>query len=71
MIIPIGVTTKKNTTPIIKGETIFPKKIPNWNQILFRGVKIFELKIPNIKNNRDKKKDLQEKNMILIILKMQ
>ena len=28
MIIPIGDTTKKKITPITKGDTIIPKKIP-------------------------------------------
>lgn len=45
----IGVTTKKNTIPITIGDTKLPKKIPNLNQILFNGVKIFELINPNIK----------------------
>ena len=38
----MGVTTKKNIMPITKGETIFPKKVPNLNHILLRGVSIFE-----------------------------
>ena len=46
----VGVTTKKNTKPIIIGETIPPKIIPNLNQILFRGNKIFEFNNPRIKN---------------------
>ena len=37
----------------MKGETIFPKKIPNLNQILFNGVKIFEFKIPKIRKNNE------------------
>ena len=53
----IGVTTKKNIIPIIKGEIILPRKIPNLNQALFNGVKIFELIIPKIKNNKEIKTD--------------
>ena len=43
----MGVTTKKNIIPIIKGEIIFPRKIPNLNQILFKGVRILELNRPS------------------------
>ena len=32
----------KKTIPITIGETKLPNKIPNLNQILFNGVKIFE-----------------------------
>ena len=39
MIIPVGVTTTKKTIAITIGEMIFPNKIPNLNQILFKGVK--------------------------------
>ena len=39
---PMGVTTKKNIMPIITGEIIFPKNIPNLNQSLFKGVNILE-----------------------------
>ena len=46
----VGVTTKKNTTPIIIGDTIFPSSIPNLNQSLFNGVKIDEFKQPRIRN---------------------
>ena len=42
----MGVTTKKNIIPITNGETIFPKNIPNLNQSLFKGVKIFEFTSP-------------------------
>ena len=42
-------TTRKNTIPITIGETIEPRKIPNLNQILFNGVRIFEFKSPKIK----------------------
>ena len=55
--IPIGVTTKKNTIPIIIGETIAPKKIPNLNQSLLSGVNNLELKIPKIKKIIDKIND--------------
>jgi hypothetical protein len=44
---PMGVTTKKNIIPIINGEIIFPRKIPNLNQILFKGVRILEFNKPN------------------------
>ena len=50
---PIGVTTKKNITPIIIGEIIFPKNIPNLNQSLFNGDKIFEFIIPKTKNIKE------------------
>ena len=49
----MGVTTKKNIIPIINGEIIFPKNIPNLNQSLFKGAKILELSKPNIRNIRD------------------
>ena len=48
----MGVTTKKNIIPIITGETIDPKNIPNLNQILFSGVSIFEFNNPKIKKTR-------------------
>ena len=54
---PIGVTIKKNIIPIIKGEIILPKKIPNLNQSLFKGVKIFEFINPNIRKIKDTTKD--------------
>ena len=50
---PVGVTTKKNITPIIIGEINFPKIIPNLNHILLRGFKIFELISPKIKKTKD------------------
>ena len=34
---------------MITGETNLPNKIPNLNQTLFSGVRIFEFKIPKIK----------------------
>ena len=49
----MGVTTKKNTIPITTGAIKFPKKIPNLNQTLFKGVRIFELSIPKIKKIND------------------
>ena len=45
----MGVTTKKNIILITIGETIFPKIVPNLNQILFKGVKILEFINPKIK----------------------
>ena len=54
---PIGVTTKKNINPITKGETIFPKNIPNLNQILFKGESNFEFNKPKIKKVIDIIKD--------------
>jgi hypothetical protein len=57
MIIPIGETTVKNIMPITIGEIILPKKIPNMNQSLFNGVKVFELINPNIKKTNDKVSD--------------
>ena len=54
---PIGVTTKKNNIPIIIGEAIAPKKIPNLNQSLLSGVNNLELKIPKIKKIIDKTND--------------
>jgi hypothetical protein len=45
----MGVTTKKNIIPIITGEIIFPKNIPNLNQSLFSGVRKLELINPKIK----------------------
>ena len=44
--IAIGVTTRKNIIPIITGEIILPKKLPNLNQILFKGLNNFEFKNP-------------------------
>ena len=50
---PVGVTTKKYIIPIIKGEIIFPKIIPNLNQSLFNGFKILELNNPKIRKNKE------------------
>ena len=49
----MGVTTRKNIIPIINGEIIFPKNIPNLNQILFRGVKNLEFNKPNNKKIKE------------------
>ena len=57
MIIPVGVTTTKKTIAITIGEMIFPNKIPNLNQILFKGVKILEFIIPKIKKIKEIIKD--------------
>ena len=48
----MGVTIAKKTIPITIGETKLPNKIPNLNQILFNGVKIFEFISPKIKKNK-------------------
>ena len=48
----MGVTITKKTTPMTIGETKLPNKIPNLNQILFNGVKIFEFISPKIKKNK-------------------
>ena len=50
---PVGVTTRKKIIAIITGEIIFPKIIPNLNQILFRGVKIREFKRPKTKKIKE------------------
>ena len=57
IIIPVGVTTKKNIMPIIIGAIIFPINIPNLNQILFKGVNSFEFINPNTKKIKDTIKD--------------
>ena len=49
MINDVGVTTIKKTIPITIGDIIVPNKIPNLNQILFKGVKIEEFNKPKIK----------------------
>ena len=49
----MGVTTKKNIIPIIIGEIILPKYIPNLNQSLFKGVNIFDFSNPKIKKSND------------------
>ena len=50
---PVGVTTRKKIIAIITGEIIFPKIIPNLNQILFRGVEILEFKRPKTKKIKE------------------
>ena len=47
----MGVTIAKKTILITIGETRLPNRIPNLNQILFNGVKIFEFNSPKIKKN--------------------
>ena len=56
-IIPVGVTTKKKTTPITIGETKFPNNNPNLVHNLFNGSKILELNKPRIKKIIDKIND--------------
>ena len=53
--------------PRIIGDTIFPKKIPNLNHNLFKGVKIIELINPNIKKIKDKINDHNLMSPSLII----
>ena len=38
---------------MINGEIVFPRKIPNLNQILFKGVKILEFKNPKNKKIKE------------------
>tara|TARA_B110000503_G_scaffold73084_1_gene112948 strand:+ start:201 stop:569 length:369 start_codon:yes stop_codon:yes gene_type:complete len=45
----VGVTIIKKTIPITIGDTKLPNIIPNLNQILFNGVRIFEFCSPKIK----------------------
>ena len=47
----VGVTIAKKTKPITIGDTKLPNKIPNLNQILFNGVRIFEFINPKTKKN--------------------
>ena len=47
----VGVTTAKKTIPITIGEIKLPNKIPNLNQVLFNGVRIFEFISPKTKKN--------------------
>ena len=46
-------TTKKNIIPIINGDIIFPRNIPNLNQSLLKGVKILEFNIPKTRNIKE------------------
>ena len=57
----VGVTIRKKINPITIGETMFPKRIPNLNQILFNGVSKKEFKRP-----KNKKIKLKIKAHILI-----
>jgi|TARA_A100001011_G_C14147993_1_gene772743 hypothetical protein len=45
----MGVTTKKNINPIIKGEIIFPKNIPNLYHNLLNGFSSEEFANPKTK----------------------
>jgi len=47
----------KKTTPITIGDINLPNKIPNLNQILFNGFRIFEFTIPKIKKITEITKD--------------
>ena len=47
----VGVTTIKKTNPITIGDIILPRKIPNLNHNLFKGVKILEFIRPRKINN--------------------
>ena len=53
----MGVTTKKNIIPMINGEIILPKRIPNLNQSIFKGDKIFEFNKPKIRKISETIKD--------------
>ena len=47
----VGVTIAKKTIPMTIGETKLPNSIPNLNQVLFNGVRIFEFINPETKKN--------------------
>ena len=49
----VGVTTRKNTKPIIIGEIIFPKNIPNLYQILLKGFNNLELLNPKTRKTKE------------------
>ena len=49
----MGVTTKKKIKPITIGDIIFPSKIPNLIQNLFKDVNKLGLIIVIIKNTKD------------------
>ena len=53
--------------PKIMGDIIFPKKIPNLNHNLFKGVKMIELINPNVKKIKDIIKDHNLKSLPLVI----
>ena len=48
----VGVTIIKNTAPMTTGDTKLPNRIPNLNQVLFNGVRIFKFSSPKIKKIR-------------------
>ena len=50
---PIGVITRKKTTPIAIGAKKEPKSIPNLNQIIFNGVSNLEFNNPKIRKIND------------------
>ena len=50
---PIGVITRKKTTPITIGAIMAPKIIPNLNHSLFNGVNSFEFINPKIKKTKE------------------
>ena len=50
---PIGVITKKKTTPMATGATIAPKIIPNLNHSLFNGVSSCEFINPKTKKTEE------------------
>mgnify|MGYP005662214165 CR=1 FL=1 len=50
---PIGVITRKKTTPIEIGAIMAPKIIPNLNHSLFNGVNSFEFISPKIRKIKD------------------
>ena len=54
---PMGVTTKKYIKPIIIGDIILPKNIPNLNHNLLNGVKILEFNKAKTKKIQDIIKD--------------
>ena len=55
----------KKTKPIIIGDTMFPRSIPNLNQSLFNGNKRLEFKMPKTKNIKEIIKD---QSLILSLL---
>ena len=57
MMIDIGVITEKKIKPITIGEIKLPKKIPNLNQSLFKGVNNWEFNNPKIKKIKEIKKN--------------
>jgi hypothetical protein len=51
--IPVGVTKKKKTIPMMTGDIIFPRKIPNCIHSLFKNVNKLGLIIAIIKNTKE------------------